>query len=859
MNVHDCVGKLTVCLGALHGGRSVFYKDLTIRWKYPFTARWLPHAQIVCLLRCLAYAIAAFLPLTGSAQGYLLTVEKSGNGLGTVTSTPAGINCGSSCASSFGAGTSVTLRATPTAGSSFLGWFGGCGISSDPTCVAAMTTSRTVAAVFTTTTNAAPSTANATGLWWNANESGWGVNVNQQGDVLFATLFNYDATGAPMWLVMSSGARQSDGSFTGDLYETTGPPFNSSPFPPIGPANLTRVGSMRLFFSSASAGSLTYDVRGQRVTKSITKQQFGTRLNECTSAARADRATVSNYTDLWWVASESGWGMNIDHQDNIIFATLFTYQANGRGQWFVMSSGVRQPDYSYVGDLYRTTGPSFNAQPFQPIGAGNLTKVGRMRLRFLNGEIARLEYDVNGTSVSKLIARQVFGSTVPECTSETTDVSVSNLALYTDTGNPQLLSYTPENGKPTTFLGGKDAAGTVTSVDGMVFENGGGARDSVQLGADGRILSIALADGSRIAFVWQGDRATITYVSSNGTLRSTTQETFPSVAKNLEKQDSEKAVTNGHALRVSVTEMGAPATGATVSARFSSSTNSSGYSLPLTEVSPGVYETYFAATQSTIPPGSVARNCSAIASAVTRSCKFAMIGSGVMLEGGCLRLSIASGPAAPEVLAACATVSASIFIGCGAIEKLKIPEGTTTGACNNLQSLVSYFDPSGTNIEVTASKGAARGTATRTVVATSPSGSVPMSVDLRCPTAGQTPNNGVCTPAVALILPALMTGTYVFTGTVVTGQGTCTYRTDGNVTLRLTQSGKTLQGRLTLHNTPVWIYKPGECEVRREGDLTTDLLSGSIEGQVVTLGGLSGTYVNGVLRLSGGELELTLR
>ena len=48
---------------------------------------------------------------------FSLTVEKTGIGGGTVTSTPAGINCGSTCGSTYDYGTVVTLTATPAFGS----------------------------------------------------------------------------------------------------------------------------------------------------------------------------------------------------------------------------------------------------------------------------------------------------------------------------------------------------------------------------------------------------------------------------------------------------------------------------------------------------------------------------------------------------------------------------------------------------------------------------------------------------------------------------------------------------------------------------------------------------------------------
>jgi len=51
-----------------------------------------------------------------------LSVTRTGNG--SVGSAPAGISCGTTCSATFAAGTSVTLTATPAAGSVFTGWFG---------------------------------------------------------------------------------------------------------------------------------------------------------------------------------------------------------------------------------------------------------------------------------------------------------------------------------------------------------------------------------------------------------------------------------------------------------------------------------------------------------------------------------------------------------------------------------------------------------------------------------------------------------------------------------------------------------------------------------------------------------------
>lgn len=66
-----------------------------------------------------------------STSSYPLTVTAPASGTGTISSTPAGINCPGSCTANFNSGTTVTLTATPAANYTFAGWTGGCsGIAS---------------------------------------------------------------------------------------------------------------------------------------------------------------------------------------------------------------------------------------------------------------------------------------------------------------------------------------------------------------------------------------------------------------------------------------------------------------------------------------------------------------------------------------------------------------------------------------------------------------------------------------------------------------------------------------------------------------------------------------------------------
>lgn len=91
-----------------------------------------------------ARGVTAYFTVT---QSKTLSVTKTGNGTGTVSSIPTGIACGATCAASYPAGTSVTLTATAAAGSTFTGWSGAC--SGTGSCVVGMSVAQSVTANFT--------------------------------------------------------------------------------------------------------------------------------------------------------------------------------------------------------------------------------------------------------------------------------------------------------------------------------------------------------------------------------------------------------------------------------------------------------------------------------------------------------------------------------------------------------------------------------------------------------------------------------------------------------------------------------------------------------------------------------------
>jgi len=253
---------------------------------------------------------------------------------------------------------------------------------------------------------------NYQGLWWAAPagaESGWGIDLAHQGDVIFATWFTYDVTGKGLWLAMVAN-KDLTGAYTGALLQSTGPPFNAVPFQPL-QVHSVAVGNGALTFDEAGNGTFAYTLQGVSQTTSIVRQAFGP-LPTCTFGLESDLRVAYNYQDLWWASpagSESGWGLSLAHEGDVIFGTWFTYDVDGTPMWLAFTAtktaGTTTP--TYRGALYRTTGPSFAAVPFDPSQVV-ATAVGIASITFSDGNAGVFSYSVNDVTGSKPITRQIF-------------------------------------------------------------------------------------------------------------------------------------------------------------------------------------------------------------------------------------------------------------------------------------------------------------------------------------------------------------------------------------------------------------------------------------------------------------------
>jgi hypothetical protein len=121
--------------------------------------------------------------------------------------------------------------------------------------------------------------------------------------------------------------------------------------------------------------------------------------------------------DLWVVPDELGWGINVFHQGNTLFASIFVYGPDGAPRWYTASSlqgdgGSATRGSLYTGAVYESTGPGIGVA-FNP-ALVTRRDVGSMGMEVKTGpsgeRYADVALSINGVAFSK---RMVPFSFVP--------------------------------------------------------------------------------------------------------------------------------------------------------------------------------------------------------------------------------------------------------------------------------------------------------------------------------------------------------------------------------------------------------------------------------------------------------------
>jgi len=153
--------------------------------------------------------------------------------------------------------------------------------------------------------------------------------------------------------------------------------------------------------------------------------------------AAAATSGTTDFTDIWLLPSEQGWGLNIIHQGNLIFATLYVYDVNGQPHFF-SASETSGSGSGFSGPLYETRGTYFATNPYNP-AAHSATQVGTISLNFNTANTGTLTYTVAGVTVSKAIQRFAFraenlsGNYLGGMTASSSCGGASQLTLIFDT------------------------------------------------------------------------------------------------------------------------------------------------------------------------------------------------------------------------------------------------------------------------------------------------------------------------------------------------------------------------------------------------------------------------------------------
>jgi len=121
-------------------------------------------------------------------------------------------------------------------------------------------------------------------------------------------------------------------------------------------------------------------------------------------------ACALDYTDIWYLVPESGWGVNVVQSDNFMFVTFFIYGPDKKPTWYTAQL-TRDQSGNFNGQLYATTG-SFYGAPWSTQDL-SVTQVGTASFQPTNAYSARLVYTVTtppplAATVTKTIQRQTL-------------------------------------------------------------------------------------------------------------------------------------------------------------------------------------------------------------------------------------------------------------------------------------------------------------------------------------------------------------------------------------------------------------------------------------------------------------------
>jgi uncharacterized secreted protein with C-terminal beta-propeller domain len=187
------------------------------------------------------------------------------------------------------------------------------------------------------------------GHWWNPDRSGSGLEIFNSGDQTMVIWYTYDSAGKPVWYT-AQGATSTIGSGAWLLQKHRWANGRK--------ADADNVGTLKLSFSSVQSGAIDFTVEGASGRWPI--QPF---------VATSMMGDV-DHSGSWFDPTNSGWGLTVIQQADVLGGALFTYDAAGNATWVSgFGRGTNVIEYG----LYSGSCPTCAYQPFTAQSVGHLT------------------------------------------------------------------------------------------------------------------------------------------------------------------------------------------------------------------------------------------------------------------------------------------------------------------------------------------------------------------------------------------------------------------------------------------------------------------------------------------------------
>jgi uncharacterized secreted protein with C-terminal beta-propeller domain len=188
------------------------------------------------------------------------------------------------------------------------------------------------------------------GQWWDPTRSGNGFEIFSTADQVAVVWFAYSDAGRPIWYT-ANGSLDSLGKQAWPLLQHR---WSSA-----GRESPVVVGSLRLNVHHPESAEVVWELGGTRGTWAIQPLIVSGVINEI------------DHSGLWFDPSNSGWGLSLAEQGDLLGGILYTYDPSGVPTWI---AGFNRRDQGSVAFLaYTGTCPACAYRPSVGSSVGNLS------------------------------------------------------------------------------------------------------------------------------------------------------------------------------------------------------------------------------------------------------------------------------------------------------------------------------------------------------------------------------------------------------------------------------------------------------------------------------------------------------